>query len=306
MPVPGRLRIDSGGRLRGAAKITYNSPFPVAKNGHWEPQSPDRGVLMHTMVCDLPECIKIFNNPLKQASAHFGIAQDGQIHQFGPAARGWIAWHAGNGNSNWYGIEHADHGNPDNPLTDAQIAASAQVVEALSALRGFPLQVTDSPSGRGYGTHVMGGTAWSPDRHTCPDSTMPGTPGKHTRSRQRAAIIALAAQIRKPPPQPPPAAAPEDEMPNAVEMPATVGETRTVSWATGTAKGITLITDRSGPVVFALAEFHTTKSQWYAKPDLTVGGAQGGRKRWVFNSPDDCTAVMLTLKSGVGSTSLHT
>ena len=308
LALPGRLRIDSGGRLRGAASITYNDPFPPQYadgrlfNGHREPESPDRGVLMHTMVCDLPDCIRIFNNPVKQASAHFGIAQDGRIHQFGPVSGGWIAWHAGGGNSHWYGIEHADHGNPDNPLTDAQLAASAQVVEALSALRGFPLQVTDSPSGRGYGTHVMGGVAWSPDRHTCPDSSMPGLPGPHARSKQRAAIIALAGQIRTPPPVP----APEDDMPSAIELPATPGETRTVSWPGGTAAGITLITDRSGPVIFALAEFHTTKGQWYPKDDITVGGAQGGRYRHKFANPDDCTAVQLTLKSGTGSTSLHT
>ena len=93
------------------------------------------------------------------------------------------------GNLAWYSIEHADNRDPNNPLTDAQIAASAQLVELLSRFAGFPLQVTDSVTGKGYGVHSMGGKAWGD--HTCPD-----LPPRHVRSHQRPAIIALAKQIR--------------------------------------------------------------------------------------------------------------
>ena len=48
----------------------------------------------------------------------------------------------------------------------------------LSRFAGFPLQVTDSAEGTGYGTHVMGGAAWG---------------------GQRAAIVALAMAIRTAP-----------------------------------------------------------------------------------------------------------
>lgn len=156
---------------------------------------------MHTMVGNLPGTIHVFNTPSYQASAHFGIDQNGHIHQFGPV-NGWIAWAQMAGNPNWYSIEHADNGKPDTPLTDAQLTASAQVVEALATHGAFPLQVTDSINKEGYGVHYMGGLAWG--GHTCPDS-----PPEHVRSQQRGEILRRARGIRNgtfppPPPVPPP------------------------------------------------------------------------------------------------------
>jgi hypothetical protein len=202
MTTPGRLSIGTGGRITGPAVITHNQPFPCV-NGRLGVTGATQGVLMHTMVCDLDECIRLFNDPAVQASAHFGIAQDGRIHQFGPLGKGFEAWHAKAANLTWYGIEHADHKDQHNPLTDAQITASAQVVELLSRFAGFPLQVTDDIHGRGYGTHVMGGAAWG--GHTCP--------GPGPRAAQRHVIVELAKVIRAavsgpPPPKPPPLKAP--------------------------------------------------------------------------------------------------
>jgi N-acetylmuramoyl-L-alanine amidase len=187
--IPGRCHFDGDGKLRGPANVTYNTPFPT-KNGSFGSGVMD-GVLMHTMVMNLPECVTLFNTDrgADSVSAHFGISQTGEIHQWGPIGKGWIAWHAVAANQTYYGIEHADAGHPDTPLTDAQLAASAQVVEALSAFAGFPLAITDTPGGKGYGTHAMGGAAYG--GHTCPD-----LPPEHVRSAQRAAIIALAEQIR--------------------------------------------------------------------------------------------------------------
>ena len=193
--IPGRLKVDSDGRVSGPANIAYNDPFPCV-NGSWG-SGAMQGVVMHTMVGNLPGCIAVFNESSYQASAHFGIDQQGLIHQFGPIGKGWISWAQVAGNLTWYSIEHADNGNPDNPLTEAQIAASAQLVEMLSAFAGFPLQVTNSVSGTGYGTHFMGGVAWG--NHTCPD-----LPPQHVRSMQRQAIINLAVEIRKGTPPPPP------------------------------------------------------------------------------------------------------
>ena len=190
---PGRLQVDTAsGHVTGPARIQYNDPFPCG-NGDMGVTGAMQGVLMHTMVGSLAETVSEFNNAAKQASAHFGIDETGLIHQFGPLGKGWMAWHAKAANLTWYGIEHADDGHPDTPLTEAQITASAQLVELLSRFAGFPLQVTDRPAGRGYGTHSMGGIEWG--GHTCPD-----LPPEHVRSAQRAAIIALAAQIRSPPP----------------------------------------------------------------------------------------------------------
>lgn len=185
-----RLHIDSGGRLSGPASISYNNPFPCPNGragGMWVPRGI-MGVVMHTMVGNLPGTIAAFNDPGFQASAHFGIDQGGHIHQFGPV-NGWMAWAEAGGNPNWYSIEHADGGDPDVPLTDAQLTASAQVVEALATFGVFPLQVSDSPGQEGYGVHSMGGTAWG--GHSCPDA-----PPRHIRSGQRAEILRRAAAIR--------------------------------------------------------------------------------------------------------------
>ena len=180
-----KLKVDTAtGRVTGPADIHYNDPFPCV-NGTFG-SGAMMGVLMHTMVGDLPGTVNWFNNPQAQASAHFGIAESGEIWQFGPIGKGWIAWHAAAANHTWYGIEHADGGQPASPLTPAQITASARLVECLSAFAGFPLQVSDSPSVKGYGWHGMGGEAWG-GHFDCPGNV---------RKAQRPQIIALAAAIR--------------------------------------------------------------------------------------------------------------
>jgi hypothetical protein len=192
MTTPGRLKIQADGRVAGPASIAYNDPFPCV-NGSWGSGAMN-GVIMHTMVGNLPGTVTVFNEPSYQASAHFGIDQEGNIHQFGPIGKGWIAWAQAAGNAEWYSIEHADNGNPANPLTEAQITASAQLFEALAAFAGFPMQVADSVDGRGYGIHVMGGAAWG--GHTCP--------GPGPRAAQRHTIVDLAKQIQAgASPQPP-------------------------------------------------------------------------------------------------------
>ena len=103
------------------------------------------GVVMHTMVGNLqPSTVTLFNSSPAAVSAHFGIAQDGSVWQFGPIGKGWIAWAEIAGNETWYSIEHADDGDTESPFTDAQLTASAQLVEVLSRFAGFPLQVTNS------------------------------------------------------------------------------------------------------------------------------------------------------------------
>lgn len=182
-----RLTVGNDGRVRGNASISYNNPFPT-HNGSWG-SGAIQGVVMHTEVGWDHAVVDEFNNLVSQASAHFSVRSDGHIHQYGPIGKGWIAWAQRAGNDTWYSIEHEDKGNPDIPLTDAQIQASAQLLECLSAYAGFPLREANSPSERGYGVHYMGGIAWG--GHTCPD-----LPPKAVRSHQRPAIIALAKTIR--------------------------------------------------------------------------------------------------------------
>lgn len=196
-----RLRIDEHGKLRGDAWITYNDPFPCV-NGQPGLTPPMRGAVQHTNVGDLPGTIATFNDPSRQASAHFeiggpwsGTEKNGQarIHQFGPV-NGWMAWHCENGNNYFFGIEHEDGGDPKHPLTDAQTTASAQILEALSAHAewGFPLRVTDRTAGRGYAAHYIGGQPWG--GHSCPDNP-PG--GQGPRSHQRGEIVRRAKILRE-------------------------------------------------------------------------------------------------------------
>lgn len=186
MTAPGKLKVDTAsGRVTGPANLAYNNPWPCV-NGKTG-SGAMMGVVMHTMVGDLPGTVSWFNNPKAQASAHFGIAQDGAIHQFGPIGKGWIAWAQAAGNAGWYSIEHADGGKPANPLTAAQITASAQILECLSAFAGFPLEISNSTSVKGYGWHGMGGAAWG-GHLNCPGDV---------RKAQRAQVIALAASIRQ-------------------------------------------------------------------------------------------------------------
>ena len=84
------LSVGPDGRITGPASITYNDPWPC-RNGAFGSQGI-QGVVMHTMVGNLPDTVTLFNNPAAQVSAHFGIDQAGNIHQFGPIGKGWIAW----------------------------------------------------------------------------------------------------------------------------------------------------------------------------------------------------------------------
>lgn len=191
MTTPGRLTVNtSTGHVEGAASIAYNDPFPCVNGSYGS--GAMMGVLMHTEDGSEGGTVSWFNNPAAQASAHFAIGLDGAIHQFGPVGKGWEAWHAAEANGAWYGIEHEDDQNPGTPLTAAQVTASAQLAECLSAFAGFPLQVSNSPSVKGYGIHSMGGQAWG-GHFECPGNV---------RAAQRPAIIALAVQIRKGTPLP--------------------------------------------------------------------------------------------------------
>ena len=187
MTIPGRLAIGPDGRLRGPASITTNVPWPTG-NGSWG-SGAMRGVVMHTEVGWDHNVVDEFNHTASQASATFSVRDDGRIHQYGPVGKGWYAWAQVAGNAEWYSIEHEDGGHPEIPLNAAQIAASAQILECLSAFAGFPLQEANSPGERGYGVHYMGGQAWG--GHTCPD-----VPPKPVRSLQRPVIIELAKAIR--------------------------------------------------------------------------------------------------------------
>ena len=182
--IPGKLTIDPDGRVTGPIQITYNDPWPC-KNGS-KGSGAMSGLVLHTMVGNLPGTIQWFNDPAAQASAFFGVAQDGTVHQFFPLGQGWEAWAEAQGNQSWYSVETADNGTPSNPLTPQQIQSVAQLFEVLSRFAGFPLEVTDSTAGKGLILHSDGGWAWG-GHFGCPGPV---------RAAQRPLIVDLAKQIR--------------------------------------------------------------------------------------------------------------
>src|SRR5260370_16543885 len=113
------------------------------------------GVVMPAMVGNVqPTPVALFNSSSAAVSAHFGIAQDGSVWQFGPIGKGWIAWAEMAGNHSWHSIEHADNGNTENPLTNAQLTASAQLVGGLSRFAPLPLPATPPVHAKRSATHT--------------------------------------------------------------------------------------------------------------------------------------------------------
>jgi len=267
----GPLSVGSDGRVTGPAAITYNTPFPCV-NGSWG-SGAMTGVIMHTMVGSQAGTISWFNNPAAQASAHFAVAYDGAIHQFGPIGQGWIAWHAGSANVTWYGIEHEDGGDPSRPLTDAQLTASAQLTEMLTGFAGIPLQVTDSPSTGGLGTHSMGGSAWG--GHACPGDV---------RAAQRGEVVRRALAIgggTAPPPQ-------EQQLEEAV-MQIGPGETAGMSWNGDAYSSVGFLADPQGGDVVALRVAVHRISGGYDVTELELTNAAPKAVVRVANPSDGCS-----------------
>jgi N-acetylmuramoyl-L-alanine amidase len=176
-----KCHFDSSGWLQGPIRITH-----LFTPNHGAGFGTGRGVVLHTEAGFEGGTVDTFMNPASQVSAFFSIAQDGSCHQYLPVGKGYVAWTQVAGNHAWRGIEDEDRTHPSIPLTDAQITTFAQILEACSEFDGFPLQITDSPSGQGLILHSDGGQDWG-GHLSCPGPV---------RAAQRPAIIALAKQIR--------------------------------------------------------------------------------------------------------------
>lgn len=123
--------------------------FTKGRNGY----NPE-AIVIHIMDGTLTGTDSWFQNPASQVSAHLGVGQSGEVHQYVDFANS--AWHTGrvnapvwrliktnaNGgyiNPNQYtiGIEH--EGQADMDWSDAMYNASAQVIHDLSATFNIPL-----------------------------------------------------------------------------------------------------------------------------------------------------------------------
>jgi hypothetical protein len=140
--------------------------------------SPVVGVVFHIMGASMAAADAWFHNPSAQASAHFGIGQDGHLVQ-------WVdtpdrAWHAAAANRHWIGVETEGSGGP---LSEAGCQTFGRLYAWLAGLYGLPFAPTDDPNaGHGLGWHGMGGAAWGGHDY-CPGPE---------RKAQRAHVLQLA------------------------------------------------------------------------------------------------------------------
>lgn len=136
-----------------------------------------RGLVLHVQAGD-NDPWGWFDRPDVQASSHWWVGKSGELVQYVPADR--QAWAEAAGNAGWHSVE--TEGTPDQPLTAEQIATLSRLYAWGHAAWGWPLQLADTVTGTGFGTHGMGGAAWG--GHT-------GCPGR-ARTAQRTQILTAA------------------------------------------------------------------------------------------------------------------
>jgi hypothetical protein len=119
-------------------------------------------------------------NPSANVSSHFIVAKDGRIAQMVDTDQ--QAWTQVQGNP--YSISIENEGFSGDYLTDAQLQASATILQRCHAVYGIPLQVTGQVGVPGLGHHSMGyesGVNWG--HQFCP--------GEHIKA-QKPTIVNLA------------------------------------------------------------------------------------------------------------------
>lgn len=124
-----------------------------------------RGLVWHIAEGSYWGTIGWQQNPIADVSSHFVIGlNQGEIAQMLDTTQ--TAWTQAAGNGHWVSVEFA--GYSTGSLTAAQFEAAAQLYAWLVQVHGIPIQLAESPSGRGLGWHGMGGVAWG---------NHPGCPG---------------------------------------------------------------------------------------------------------------------------------
>ncbi|MCM3884171.1 peptidoglycan recognition family protein [Frankia sp. R82] len=144
---------------------------------------PTRGLIVHVQV-GTGSPFGWFDNPASQVSSHLWVSRAGDVEQFVPLDQ--RAWAQEAGNPYWVSVETEGH--PDEDLTPEQVGALGALYAWGVREFGWPLELADSPGGRGLGTHQMGGAAWG--GHECPGPIRAG---------RRANILAAAVAILTPP-----------------------------------------------------------------------------------------------------------
>lgn len=97
-----------------------------------------------------------FDNPEHKASAHFGVAKDGEVWQFiDTANRAWSVDGDDPIDGHWASIENIAV--PGDELTAQQVDVIVRLLKWLNAQHGVPLTVAHTKGSRGLGYHAMFG-----------------------------------------------------------------------------------------------------------------------------------------------------
>lgn len=163
---------------------------PAADNfgdGDWSERegadrmSEHRGLVIHIAEGSYAGTVAWERNASSDISSHWVLAKDGRCAQMVDTDD--RPWTQADGNSAWLSVEC--EGYAGDSLTPQQLEVVAQLLARANQVYGVPLQLADSPSGRGLGWHGIGGAAWG--GHT-------GCPGAPIVA-QRGAIVARAQEI---------------------------------------------------------------------------------------------------------------
>ncbi|MER6914570.1 peptidoglycan recognition family protein [Streptomyces sp. NPDC000594] len=171
--VPQPQTASTSAAVRPPGWMADAARMPIEVNFRPESRDGQRGLILHVQQGE-GSLFERFSDPVTKSSSHFWVSRAGEIEQYVSVHD--RAWTQKAGNAGWASIETS--GFADRPLTAAQVEAVARVYVWGARLHGWPLEVTDSPEGRGLGTHSMGGGDWG--GHACPGTI---------RARQRDAIM---------------------------------------------------------------------------------------------------------------------
>ncbi len=122
-----------------------------------------RGLVEHIAEGSYAGTIAWQKNSVSDVSSHFVIDYDGTVAQM--LDTDVTAWTQAAGNGHWVSAEFA--GFHTDSYTPEQQETASHLYAWLVEVHDVPLQLTDSPSGYGWGWHGMGGAAWG-DHPDCP------------------------------------------------------------------------------------------------------------------------------------------
>jgi N-acetylmuramoyl-L-alanine amidase len=137
--------VSTGGTTALAATPDYPpATWVPASSANYTPANrthdyPIDMIIIHDTEGSFATAVSIFQNPSRQASAHYVVSKTGQIDQM--VLEHDIAWHAGNWdyNTRSIGIEHEGYAWTPGTFTNSEYQASAQLAASICSRWGVPM-----------------------------------------------------------------------------------------------------------------------------------------------------------------------